>query len=174
MCSFFIILVTQSGMYILQLLDWYSASNSVILICLLETIMVAWLYGINEFVDDIYFMIGRKPGKLWVYCWKYMTPSIILFIFFTTIIFNRTVRYNNVIYPSWAVALGWLSFALSLIFIPLHMLKKVFLSSGKANDNFYNALKADFWLPEEEEERSAYEDFKRYRKINAELKSLRK
>ncbi|KAL9927473.1 neurotransmitter transporter-like isoform 2-T7 [Glossina fuscipes fuscipes] len=164
----------MSGMYILQLLDWYSASNSVILICLLEIIMVAWLYGINEFVDDIYFMIGRKPGKLWVYCWKYKTPSIILFIFFTTIIFNRTVRYNNVIYPSWAVALGWLSFALSLIFIPLHMLKKVFLSSGKANDNFYNALKADFWLPEEEEERSAYEDFKRYRKINAELKSLRK
>ncbi|KAI9585836.1 hypothetical protein GQX74_001683 [Glossina fuscipes] len=89
------------------------------------------------------------------------------FIFFTTIIFNRTVRYNNVIYPSWAVALGWLSFALSLIFIPLHMLKKVFLSSGKANDNFYNALKADFWLPEEEEERSAYEDFKRYLEVSS-------
>lgn len=71
----------QGGMYILQLLDWYSASISVILICIIEVVMASWIYGIDNFIDDIYFMIGKKPEKLWSYCWKYVTPSILVVSF---------------------------------------------------------------------------------------------
>ena len=35
----------QGGMYILQMLDWYAASVSVISICLVEAIVVGWTYG---------------------------------------------------------------------------------------------------------------------------------
>uniref|UniRef100_A0A1B0GCH5 Sodium-neurotransmitter symporter n=1 Tax=Glossina morsitans morsitans TaxID=37546 RepID=A0A1B0GCH5_GLOMM len=128
----------------------------------LDTVFVQIEAIISSVLDELPAVRPYKYLVTLISCLAMFSFSIILFIFFTTIIFIRTVRYNNVIYPSWAVAVGWLSCALSLICIPLHMLKKVFFSSGKAKDNFCNALKADFWLPVEEEERSAYEDFKRY------------
>ncbi|TMW41236.1 hypothetical protein DOY81_013684, partial [Sarcophaga bullata] len=142
-----IILTTSGGMYILQLLDWYSASISVILICIFEIVMVAWIYGVDNFIDDIYFMIGRKPEKIWRYCWKFITPLILVTIFFTTIVFNRPVRYNDRSYPEWAIIVGWCSCAISIICIPLYMIKKIFFDSGSLKENFQNSLKAKFWLP---------------------------
>lgn len=64
-------------MYILQLLDWYAASMSVILVCLIEIVIVGWVYGIRKFVFDIEFMIGTKIGLWWCLCWKYITPVIL-------------------------------------------------------------------------------------------------
>jgi solute carrier family 6 amino acid transporter-like protein 5/7/9/14 len=32
-------------MYVVQLLDWYAASMSVILICMIEAVIVGWIYG---------------------------------------------------------------------------------------------------------------------------------
>lgn len=64
-------------MYWLQLFDWYAASISVILICLVETIIVGWIYGIHNFVRDIEFMIGNPVGYCWIMCWKYITPTIL-------------------------------------------------------------------------------------------------
>ena len=37
--------VPQGGMYVLQLLDWYCASISVILVCICELVAVSWIYG---------------------------------------------------------------------------------------------------------------------------------
>ncbi|KAJ4442270.1 hypothetical protein ANN_12136 [Periplaneta americana] len=37
--------ITNGGMYVVQLLDWYAASISVILICLVEVVIVGWIYG---------------------------------------------------------------------------------------------------------------------------------
>lgn len=64
-------------MYILQLFDWYAASVSVILICLIEIIIVGWIYGVKKFIFDIEFMLGRKVEKWWLLCWKYITPVIL-------------------------------------------------------------------------------------------------
>lgn len=64
-------------MYVLQLFDWYSASISVILICLIEIIIVGWIYGVDNFVRDIEFMIGKPIERWWILCWKYITPTIL-------------------------------------------------------------------------------------------------
>ena len=68
----------KGGIYIFQLLDWYSVSIPVLVICIFEIIMVAWIYGIDNFFDDINFMIGQKLEKIWYYCWKYITPLILV------------------------------------------------------------------------------------------------
>lgn len=64
-------------MYIVQLLDWYSASISVILICLVEVIAIAWSYGVSNFIRDIEFMTSIRPGLWWYISWKYITPFIL-------------------------------------------------------------------------------------------------
>ena len=35
----------QGGMYVLQLMDWYSASFSVLIIAMIECIVINWIYG---------------------------------------------------------------------------------------------------------------------------------
>lgn len=69
--------IFQGGMYLLQLFDWYAASISVILVCLCEVIIVGWIYGVNNFIRDIEFMIGNTVPKWWLICWKYITPTIL-------------------------------------------------------------------------------------------------
>lgn len=64
-------------MYLLQLFDWYAASISVILICLCEIFIVGWVYGVNNFIRDIEFMIGTSVERCWLICWKYITPTIL-------------------------------------------------------------------------------------------------
>lgn len=64
-------------MYWLQLFDWYAASISVILICLVEIVIVGWIYGIHNFVRDVEFMIGHRVEWCWIVCWKYITPTIL-------------------------------------------------------------------------------------------------
>lgn len=71
-------------MYIIQLLDWYSASISVIAICIVELIMVAWIYGVDNFARDVGFMTGHQPGIGWRMCWKYVTPTILIVRLFCT------------------------------------------------------------------------------------------
>ena len=33
-----------------------------------------------SFADDIKYMTGKKPWRLWLICWKYISPVIILIL----------------------------------------------------------------------------------------------
>ncbi|XP_067624068.1 sodium- and chloride-dependent glycine transporter 1 [Eurosta solidaginis] len=168
-----IIMVTRGGMFILQLLDWYSASISVILICILEVTMVAWVYGVDNFIEDIYFMIGKRPGIVWKVCWMYITPFILIGMFFTSIIFNRDITYNGIIYPRWAIGMGWLSCCTSIACIPSYIIYVLILGKGSVADTLRMQLKAIDWTPANEEHQLEYEDFQRSRKLKSELNSMR-
>lgn len=64
-------------MYWLQLFDWYAASISVILICLVEVVVIGWIYGLGNFVRDLEFMIADKIHWWWKISWKVTTPIIL-------------------------------------------------------------------------------------------------
>lgn len=68
----------QAGMFILQLFDWYSSAIAVIVVCLVEIIMVAFIYGIDMFMDDVEFMMNRRPSLFWKISWKYITPVVMV------------------------------------------------------------------------------------------------
>lgn len=99
-------------------MDWYSAAISVILVCIVEVVAVSWVYGVRNYVRDIEFMIGRSIERYWIVSWKIVTPLVLTFIFFTTIVYNTEVTYNGVRYPRWAIILGWASCFASMICIP--------------------------------------------------------
>ena len=54
--------VTQCGQYVLDLMDTYGASLSVMIIAVAEIVMVMWVYGVNTFSKDLEFMLGVSPG----------------------------------------------------------------------------------------------------------------
>nr|CAI5827224.1 unnamed protein product [Callosobruchus analis] len=65
---------SQSGIYWLQLFDWYSSSIPLVIICLSEAIMVGWIYGVKRFIRDVQFMTGEKLSYYWILSWKVITP----------------------------------------------------------------------------------------------------
>lgn len=152
-----ILFVTRGGMYLLQLFDWYAASISVILVCLCEVIIVGWIYGVKNFIRDIEFMIGNTVPKWWLICWKYITPTILSFIFVTTILFNTELTYNGMEYPRWLIAVGWSSCLVSIVCIPIYFVYKLSKMNGSLKKRIRIALTPNNWGPADVNDRKAWE-----------------
>ncbi|XP_050077426.1 sodium-dependent proline transporter [Anopheles maculipalpis] len=150
--------VTQGGMYLVQLLDWYSASISVILVCIVEVIAVAWIYGCDRFVRDVEFMIERKVERFWIVSWKFITPIVLTFIFITTIVYNTEVSYNGLSYPRWAIGVGWASCLVSMLCIPAFVIYKLIRTKGPLMKRFKNQLKPQDWGPADAYQRAMWSD----------------
>ncbi|KAL4216475.1 sodium neurotransmitter symporter (SNF) [Mactra antiquata] len=84
---FFTMLVTlgfgsQGGMYALQLFDNYGATFSLLVIVVIESIALSWVYGGDRFLTDIETMLGYRPRYFWVWCWRIIVPVALLSIKF--------------------------------------------------------------------------------------------
>ncbi|KAL7741144.1 hypothetical protein ACLKA6_018170 [Drosophila palustris] len=161
------IMCTNAGMFILQLFDWYSSAIAIIVVCLVEIIMVAYIYGIDSFMTDVEFMLGRRPSLFWKISWKYIAPIVLIFVLFTSIVFIRTITYNGIAYPQWAIAIGWLSFASSVVFIPLYIFYIMIRKRDTMCDSLRKRLKPLDWTPADPKDRAEYEEFRRQRKMPA-------
>ena len=67
-------------MYILQLMDNHCASFSALIIGLVEVTVIAWVYGVDRFMNDIKVMLGDDPFPkcYWRSSWKYVSPGLII------------------------------------------------------------------------------------------------
>uniref|UniRef100_A0A672HG40 Transporter n=1 Tax=Salarias fasciatus TaxID=181472 RepID=A0A672HG40_SALFA len=124
-CSLGLLLVTEGGIYLLQLLDHHVCSGTtLLLLSLCQSISIGWIYGTDRFYGNITEMIGYRPHPIMKYCWRYITPFIcfvcILFNFYVIALFNSTY-----VYPLWANILGWFIATVSLSLIPLFVIWKL-------------------------------------------------
>ncbi|XP_055540272.1 sodium- and chloride-dependent glycine transporter 1 isoform X2 [Wyeomyia smithii] len=169
-CVMFLLSITcttQGGMYLIQLFDWYSASISVILVCIVEVVAIAWIYGVHRYVRDVEYMIGKRLERYWIVSWKFVTPVILTFIFITTIVYNREITYNGIVYPRWAIALGWSSCLASMLWIPSFAVYKIIRSKGSFLDRVKKNLKPKDWGPADELERALWQSHIEMKGIDA-------
>ncbi|XP_064133819.1 sodium- and chloride-dependent creatine transporter 1 isoform X3 [Loxodonta africana] len=149
-------MVTDGGMYVFQLFDYYSASGMTLLWqAFWECAVVAWVYGADRFMDDIACMIGYRPCPWMKWCWSFFTPLICMVmptswarraagwpgrwlmplvhqgIFIFNVVYYEPLVYNNTyVYPWWGEAMGW-GFALSsMLCVPLHLLGCLLSAKG--------------------------------------------
>lgn len=67
----------QGGVYIFQLMDFYSASGmSILWVCFFQTIAISWIFGAKKFCDCIHQMMGVRLNKFWYICWVLFAPVI--------------------------------------------------------------------------------------------------
>ncbi|XP_042829926.1 sodium- and chloride-dependent creatine transporter 1-like, partial [Panthera tigris] len=125
-------MVTDGGMYVFQLFDYYSASGTTLLWqAFWECVVVAWVYGADRFMDDVACMIGYRPCPWMKWCWSFFTPLVCMGIFIFNVVYYKPLVYNNTyVYPWWGEAMGW-SFALSsMLCVPLHLLGCLLRAKG--------------------------------------------
>ncbi|XP_064193241.1 sodium- and chloride-dependent GABA transporter 2-like [Anguilla rostrata] len=105
-----LILTTPGGLYVFQIYDHYSYSGpGLLLLSILETLAVGWIYGSDRYCDVLQSMTGYRPWPIFKVCWSYVTPAFCVGIFVFSLVWWPPVTLaKGVVAPGWAIALGWL------------------------------------------------------------------
>jgi len=123
-----------------------------------ECIVLAWIYGVDRFYKDIELMIGFKPNNWWKACWSVITPGLILFVLFFSIIIHKPVTYGeDYSYPGWAIGIGWIFALCSLIPLPSIAIYKIWKEEGPIFQRIRKLVHhSEDWGPAEDEDRERY------------------
>lgn len=127
-----LLLVTEGGLYFLQLFDHYVCSgNNLLLLSVCQSIAIGWIYGADRLYDNIEDMIGYRPWPLMKHCWLYVTPAVCLGTFVFSIVKYKPLKFNKTyVYPTWAYALGWFLGLFCVLLVPLWIIFKVTTMKG--------------------------------------------
>lgn len=167
-----LVYVTPGGQFILNLVDHYGTSFVVFILATFEIMGAIWVYGLENFLDDVEFMLHQEPSIYWRLCWFIITPFTLITIFLYTVIMMQPLTYGGVEYPTSAHVAGYMLLALGVLQIPLWM--SVALIKNRrlpTSQMIYKAFapSAD-WGPREKSDRQEWLIFKENKE---KLRSLR-
>ncbi|ETN86010.1 sodium-dependent noradrenaline transporter domain protein [Necator americanus] len=117
---------TNGGILIMEWLIVYGVTWSILIAVFCEAMVVAYIYGISQFVRDLKEMLGFEPGIYWRICWMFLAPMMIL----SSFIHYQPLTYQDYKFSPLANILG-IFFALSAASaIPIVGLYKFYTAKG--------------------------------------------
>lgn len=106
-------------------MDYFGGTFIIVFLASFEMIAISWVYGnnfystlfafhdreivhnnlsdfpgVDNFMDDIEFMVGQRPSFYWRFCWCYLTPLSLFTILIYFLISMTPLMYNDEYYPS--------------------------------------------------------------------------
>ncbi|GIZ01435.1 sodium- and chloride-dependent GABA transporter 1 [Caerostris extrusa] len=139
-------MVTEGGMYIFQIMDFYAASGIPLLfVVFFQNITISWIYGVNRLSKNIKTMIGVEPGIYLKVGWMVLVPLTTMGIFLFSIIDYEPLVYANVYtYPWWGEMLGWFVALSSMLWIPGYFLYFIYNTEGTLKERLRVGMTPDF------------------------------
>ncbi|XP_028988182.1 sodium- and chloride-dependent GABA transporter 3-like [Betta splendens] len=129
---FHVILVTEGGIYVFQLIDYYActrACQDFMTVC--HCLAVCWVFGADRVCIIIEDMTSHRPPAFFKLCWKYVVPLLTLVSFILYLVDYKHLRINDsYVYPDWAYALGWAMMLSSVLMVPLWAAGKMWRTPG--------------------------------------------
>lgn len=125
-------MVTNGGMYVFQLFDYYSASGiSLLWVAFWECCAIAWVYGINSYCDQLSIMLGFKVNFWFKLCWCGITPLVIMGLFVSQWVLFELLKYgDSYVYPIWAQGLGLCLALSSMVCVPAYAIYAMATTKG--------------------------------------------
>ncbi|KAK0173835.1 hypothetical protein PV328_006978 [Microctonus aethiopoides] len=152
---------TPGGQYMVNLIDYFAGTFIIIFLASFEIIAIAWVYGIDNFLDDMEFMTGKRPSNFWRLCWGLFTPITLLTILIYFLCTLTPLKYNNENYPMPAYAVGWTILAMGIAPFVVIFIITIMKNRRKSMDNIFNP--ADEWGPANAKNREEWKVFKELR-----------
>lgn len=112
-------MVTKGGIYVFELVNYYSSGISLMYLAFFECIAICWFYGANNLAKNIKEMTGVRPFYFFDACWWVLAPLLIIIMWVLTWKGYAKPKVGDYIYPEWAEALGWIIAMLSILPIPI-------------------------------------------------------
>ncbi|XP_042892117.1 sodium- and chloride-dependent glycine transporter 1-like isoform X1 [Penaeus japonicus] len=143
-------MATKGGMYVLQMMDSYSSTFSALMVGMAEVMVVTWVYGIDNFMNDIKMMLGRYPYPMffWKYVWKFGMPLVVLTILVFSWIDFTPAKYGGYEFPPWANTVGWILSFSSVALIPGVAIVKILGEKGSLLERIKKLCKPQpTWAP---------------------------
>ncbi|KAH8287728.1 hypothetical protein KR054_012006, partial [Drosophila jambulina] len=120
-CGFLmgLVYVTPGGQWILTLVDFYGGTYVVFILAIFELAGIMWVYGLQNFCDDIEFMCNRRVSLYWRMCWSFFTPVMMIIIFIYSMATIEPIKYSEQYFPEAGNVAGWLLFGIGAAQFPL-------------------------------------------------------
>ena len=109
-----LLFISGSGLYWLDIVDYFMNNFGLILACMIECVVFAWVYKASKVKEYTNSLPGLKIGKFWTVMIKYISPVVLLFMLVTEVISRVKSVYGD--YPREAELVGW---AVMFLLIPL-------------------------------------------------------
>ncbi|CEF60036.1 Sodium:neurotransmitter symporter family-containing protein [Strongyloides ratti] len=118
-CSVGLVFTTHAGQYWVSLFDHFAGSYALMGVAFFEAFAVIYVYGYKKFCRDLEYMTGDKIERYWLWTWRFISPSIMFILFFTSIIksFSKVPEYFTydketshqvkTPYPVWALFIAF-------------------------------------------------------------------
>lgn len=125
-----------NGFYIAQLMDAYAGTFTSMIIGILELIAITWVYGMENFMQDIDDMISVHrnlfPSRAyWYFMWRYLTPSVLFAVLLFCFTDLPPPSYRGSVQPDWTSRFGWTLTIVCVLVIPAVALVRFILSPGE-------------------------------------------
>lgn len=140
----------QSGHYWFQIISNYSASIPLLIIALVQCIALSYIYGMEKFLNDIEYMTNRRPRQIWIICWKFVSPIMIVVVLVFSVYSlaitpptyqvwdSKSGKVKSMALPPWAIFIGVMIMFISVLFIPSVAILRHFklIENGQAKFKF--------------------------------------
>lgn len=155
--------VTPQGQYILELINHYGGGFIIFILVVMEVAAVHWVYGINNFCRDVEFMLGRKTGVYWKFCWTLLIPILLSVIFIYSQIVAKPLKVGIHTLSPGVIGFGIFLAVLACFLVPIFFSIEVFKQRSSA-DSIFEAIKNSFkptseWCPKDATLRQEYHQF---------------
>jgi solute carrier family 6 amino acid transporter-like protein 5/7/9/14 len=164
LCGFAIgtIYVTPGGFFMQDLVDHFGVNFTIYLMAIMEGATISWVYGVNNWIKDMEFMVNTKLGWYWKICWAGCVPVGLGAILIYALATEKRWTMNGLPYPDVAIGLGWTLAVVGVCLIPVFGLLAVRKSEGSTfMEKLKNSLKPNHkWGPKKASFRREWLEFK--------------
>ncbi|KAG7162061.1 sodium-dependent nutrient amino acid transporter 1-like [Homarus americanus] len=136
-----LVYVTPGGQWILDLVDYFGGGFVIYVLVIIETIAVHYIYGVNNFLHDVKFMLGKDLGIYWRFCWSFFIPFSLAAILIYILTDLQLPTFEGQEYPQIAYTCGWILSGVALVMVPVWFCQAVYITDG---ETFSEKMKAVF------------------------------